>query len=370
MWTKEDSSSEVVERAWSLQVEGSHNYSLVKKCQKVRDEFIVWNRTCFGIIKNIIKEIEDKIKMLQDMAPTKENLELEASLNIELNDWMEREELKWKQKSRELWLKEGDRNSKFFHLSTLIRRRRNLIAEIQLDNGHWIHDRKDIEDYFANHFKEVFLSSSPTFPQDLEGLMEPCISIAENLSLSQIPNAKEIKDVVWEMNDMKAPGPDGLPRIFFKKYWQIVGLQVIIAIQSFFRKDWLLKQLNHTFITLIPKRHGARNFNQFRPINLCNFYYKVISKILVNRLRPLLAKIIDPAQLAFVPNQWIAENVVLAQEVVHSFRKTKKKNGYMGFKLDFHKAYDRLEWNFIIIVLRTLGLIKQSLISFTSVFPQ
>jgi hypothetical protein len=96
MWTKEDSSSEVVERAWSLQVEGSHNYSLVKKCQKVRDEFTVWNRTCFGIIKNRIKEIEDKIKMLQDMAPTKENLELEASLNIELNDWMEREELKWK----------------------------------------------------------------------------------------------------------------------------------------------------------------------------------------------------------------------------------------------------------------------------------
>ena len=102
MWTKEDSSSKVVERAWSLQVEGSHNYSLVKKCQKVRDEFIVWNRTCFGIVKNRIKEIEDKIKMLQDMAPTKENLELEASLNIELNDWMEREELKWKQKSQEL----------------------------------------------------------------------------------------------------------------------------------------------------------------------------------------------------------------------------------------------------------------------------
>ncbi len=112
----------------------------------------------------------------------------------------------------------------------MIRRRRNLIAEIQLDNGHWIHDRKDIEDYFANHFKEVFLSSSPTFPQDLEGLMQPCISTAENLSLSRIPDAKEIKDVVWEMNAMKAPGPDGLPGIFFKKYWQIVGLQVIIAI--------------------------------------------------------------------------------------------------------------------------------------------
>ena len=83
--------------------------------------------------------------------------------------------------------------------------------------------------------------------------MQPCISTAENLSLSRIPDAKEIKDVVWEMNAMKAQGPDGLPGIFFKKYWQIVGPQVIIATQSFFREGWLLKQLNHTFITLIPK---------------------------------------------------------------------------------------------------------------------
>ena len=164
---------------------------------------------------------------------------------------------------------------------------------------------------------------------------------------------------------------------FSRNIGRFDGPQVIIAIQSFFREGWLLKQLNHTFITLIPKRHRACNFNQFRHISLCNFYYKVISKILVNRLRPLLAKIIDPAQSAFVPNRWIAKNVALAQEVVHSFRKTKKKNGYVGFKLDFHKAYDRLEWNFIITVLRTLGfdqavinLIHQciSTVSFTLFF--
>ena len=70
--------------------------------------------------------------------------------------------------------------------------------------------------------------------------------------------------------------------------------------------------INHTFITLIPKKLGACNFNQFRPISLCNFYYKVIAKILVNKLRPLLSQIIDSSQSAFVPNRWIIENVVLA----------------------------------------------------------
>jgi hypothetical protein len=157
------------------------------------------------------------------------------------------------------------------------------------------------------------------------------------------------------MHPLKAPGPDGFSGIFFKHYWEIVGSQVVTAVQSFFREGWLLSQMNHTFITIIPKKQGANNFNQFRPINLCNFYYKIISKILVNRLRPLLPKIIDPSQAAFVPGRWIGENVVLAQEIVHSFKQSKKKKGNVGFKLDFHKAYDSLEWTFILRVLKAVG---------------
>jgi hypothetical protein len=126
-------------------------------------------------------------------------------------------------------------------------------------------------------------------------------------------------------------------------------------VQSFFRDGWLLSQMNHTYITLIPKRQAASNFNQFRPISLCNFYYKIISKILVLRLRPILPKLIDPAQVAFVPDRWIAENVVLAQEVVHTFHNMKRKKGSVGFKLDFKKAYDSLEWDFILAVMRAVG---------------
>ena len=75
---------------------------------------------------------------------------IKAALSLELNDWLEREEIKWKQKSKELWLKEGDKNSMFFHLSTMIRRRRNFITEIKLP---------DIENYFSSQFRELFQSS-------------------------------------------------------------------------------------------------------------------------------------------------------------------------------------------------------------------
>ena len=117
----------------------------------------------------------------------------------------------------------------------------------------------------------------------------------------------------------------------------------------------MLREFNRTFITLIPKKQGACNFNQFRPISLCNFCYKIISKILVSRLRPLLNKLIDPAQFTFVPNRWITENIILAQEVVHSFKTLKRKKGYIGVKLDFNKAYNRMDWSFLEAVLRAFG---------------
>ncbi len=88
---------------------------------------------------------------------------------------------------------------------------------------------------------------------------------------------------------------------------------------------------------------------------MCNFYYKIISKILVMRLKQILPKLIDPAQAAFVPKRWIAENVVLAQEVIHSFNQSKRKKGNVRFKLDFKKAYYSLEWDFILAVLKVVG---------------
>ena len=157
------------------------------------------------------------------------------------------------------------------------------------------------------------------------------------------------------MKSLKASGPDGYPALFYKHYQDTVGDQVVKATQSFFRNGWLLKDFNKTFISLISKKKGACNFNHFCPIGLCNVCYKVISKIIVNRPRPLLNKMVDLAQVAFVPNRWINENVVLAHEIVHNFKYTGKKKGFLRIKLDFQKAYDRMELNFLIVVLKAFG---------------
>ena len=190
--------------------------------------------------------------------------------------------------------------------------------------------------------------------------MEAVITGEENEEICKVPTTEEIRRIVFEMHPLKAPGPDGLPGLFYTHYWSIVGDQVISAIQSFFRSGWLLKEFNQSFITLIPKKQGACSFNHFRPISLHNVCYKIISKILVNRIRPLLSKLIDPAQVAFVPNRWISENVVIAQEVVHSFKHMKKKQGYLGVKLDFNKAYDQMEWCLLEKVLKAFRFNDQA----------
>uniref|UniRef100_A0A2N9HLN9 Ribonucleotide reductase large subunit domain-containing protein n=1 Tax=Fagus sylvatica TaxID=28930 RepID=A0A2N9HLN9_FAGSY len=226
MWARDLASSDVVDNTWHVSIDGPQDLRLVKRCQSVRKKLIHWNKTIFGHAKLRIKEIEDKIRKIQEHPLTRENIDLEATLHLESNKWLEREEIKWKQKSRELWLKERDRNSKFFHLSTLIRRRRNFIAGIQLANGNWIHSRKDIEGYFASEFQSIFQSSHPQIPLLLEGLVSPCISNLENEEISKILEPSEIREVIWPMHSLKASGPDGFPGLFFKHYWDIVANKV------------------------------------------------------------------------------------------------------------------------------------------------
>ena len=97
------------------------------------------------------------------------------------------------------------------------------------------------------------------------------------------------------MGNQKAPGPNGLPALFYKRYWNIVGKSVIEAVKSFFTSGRLLKEVNSSLIVLIPKFQSPSSVNHFRPISLCNTMYKTISKPLVSRLRPLLDKLISPS---------------------------------------------------------------------------
>jgi hypothetical protein len=128
----------------------------------------------------------------------------------------------------------------------------------------------------------------------LQNLFPPVISAEENQILCSIPTEDEVVKALSSLGSSKAPGPDGFTALFYKKYWSVVRGAILNCVWDFFLHKNLSREQNHTFITLVPKQSRSHSVNHFRPISLCNISYKIISKILANRLKVVLPKIISP----------------------------------------------------------------------------
>ena len=127
-------------------------------------------------------------------------------------------------------------------------------------------------------------------------------------------------------------------------FWHIVGDNVVSVVLEFLNTSYLLPDLNHTYIVLIPKIKNPVKVSDYRPISLCNVIYKIIAKVLANRLKQVLPYIISPTQSALVPRRLITDNVLVAYEALHMMHGRKKgKNGTLAMKLDISKVYDRVE---------------------------
>ncbi|XP_048634841.1 uncharacterized protein LOC125608411 [Brassica napus] len=180
-------------------------------------------------------------------------------------------------------------------------------------------------------------------------------SPAQATLLSKIPTPDDITKVMFRLNQNKSPGPDGFTSGFYKATWNILGSEVINAITLFFQTSTLPKATNSTILTLIPKFPGATIIKDYRPISCCNTLYKVISKLLVARLKPLLPAIILPNQTAFIKGRLLAENCLLAAEIVsgyHNHRGQKK----LTLKIDIAKAFDSVRWDYLLACLKALNL--------------
>ena len=157
----------------------------------------------------------------------------------------------------------------------------------------------------------------------------------------------EIKRAIFSFQSYKAPRLDGFHPIFFQRFWNIIGHSITSPINDIFLARKIPPDLNTTLICLIPKVSKPKTIHQFHPIGLCNTIYKTITKILFQRLKPHLDDLMHPFQASFIPRRKASDNVIFAQELIHTMSISKSKHGLMALKIDLEKAFDRLEWGFI-----------------------
>lgn len=166
----------------------------------------------------------------------------------------------------------------------------------------------------------------------------------------------EIESALAEMQPCKSPGPNGYPALFYKKYWDLVGDDVCHVVLDFLNDGVMPDDLNFTHVVLISKVKNPSRMTELRPISLCNVAYKLISKVLANRLKTFLPSLVDENQSAFVPGRLITDNILLSSEVIHFMSHNQaKKRGFKALKLNMSKAYDRMEWDYLACVLINMG---------------
>ena len=181
----------------------------------------------------------------------------------------------------------------------------------------------------------------------------PQISVEENSILTSDFLEKEVYDAIMQMEKNKAPGPDRFPAEFYQKIWETIKFDIMRLFASFQKGELPLFQLNYGTIILLPKKENAVQIQQYRPICLLNVSFNFFTKVGTNRVTAVAQKVIRPTQTSFMPGRHILEGVLILHETVHEIHR-KKMDGIL-LKIDFEKAYDKVQWPFLQQVLRMKG---------------
>ncbi|RVW99876.1 LINE-1 reverse transcriptase-like [Vitis vinifera] len=294
MWLKEEGFKEVLRKWWEgIQVSGTTSYILSEKLKALKPILKKWNIEVFRQIK--VKKQEawnsldlwDKEERVRELSLEEEEARKEAREMYK--KWVLLEETSWRQKSREIWLKEEDRNTRFFHQMANAHRRRNQMNRVKV-NGRWYNGEREI--------KEVGLEKPFTEEEVFRALSGCC--------------------------GEKAPGPDGFSMAFWQFSWDFV-----------------------------KEEGGAKDLKDFRPISLVGGLYKWLAKVLANRMKGVLAKVISTSQNDFVEGQQIMDAVLVANETIDSI--VKSNRGAILYKLDIEKVYDHVDWDFLLAVMEKMG---------------
>ncbi|RVX04946.1 putative ribonuclease H protein [Vitis vinifera] len=331
MWLKEEGFKELLKGWWQgFNYSGSYSFILTEKLKALKIKLKEWNSEVFGKV-GVNKGLAlDKVSYWDNQeqlrALNEQELEARKEAREEFKKWALMEETSWRQKSRENWLKEGDKNTGFFHKMANSNKRRNCLKKIKV-TGTWLSEDHDIQRGVVRAFKDLL--------SDLGGWRPCCNNIEfdsigdeEAARLEESFSGDEVFLALSDLNGDKAPGPDGFSLAFWQFCWDFVKDEVLGFFKDFYERG----NFTHQF--------GGG-------------LYKLLAKVLANRLKKVVGKVVSSTQNAFVEGRQILDAALVANEVIDSVLK-RKESGVLC-KLDFEKAYDRINWDFLLSVMQRMG---------------
>uniref|UniRef100_A0A2N9FH09 Reverse transcriptase domain-containing protein n=1 Tax=Fagus sylvatica TaxID=28930 RepID=A0A2N9FH09_FAGSY len=295
IWTTDVGCEDTIQAEWDKVGAGTTMFQVWNKLKDCKRGLGKWSKQHFG---NVTRQLAEKRQQLLDAeanAIQGGSLDSLKRLKSEINFLLEKEERMWRQRSRTSWLKDGDRNTRYFHGQASQRRRRNRIMGFQNNEGVWMEENEEMVSILVGYYETIFTTSQPTQIEEAVAHVPHVISSSMNESLTRAYTEIEVEEALKQMAPLKAPGPDGLPPLFYQRYWSVVGQDVTRGVLSCLNSGRLIT---------------------------------------------------DNVLVAF-------------ETLHHMHTTKMGRDGAMALKLDMSKAYDRVEWNYLESIMRKMGFHTQ-----------
>lgn len=340
----------------SVVVSGWEGVRLVEKLKKIKKKLWDWNKDVFGDIKVKKMDIMERIRALDDKEESEVLVEGEIierrGLRNKLQEVSFKEAVALRQKMKFRWVKEWDYNTSLFHRLVNSRKNMNAITRLEKEDGTVLEDENEIQREIVDFYKDLFQEKEEVTWSMLDIDWDPIPQVKAQW-IERRFEIEEVKAAVFGCDRNKSPGSDGFSFGFFQESWEFIKGELMGFLNEFYDNGIVNSSINHTIISLIPKKTVSRFIKDFRPISLVTGVYKILAKILANRLREVLGETISPAQGAFVKDRQILDVILVANEAVEEYRAKKKKGVIL--KVDFEKAYDHVRWSCLDNIMECKG---------------
>lgn len=265
MWIEHPQFQKILHESW---VGTNLKDSFSGKTSQCGADLSQWARKEFGSVRKRKKELTEKLTALQSYEEYEEVRQHIRVIEAEMDQVLKAEETMWFQRSRALWLKDGDRNSAFFHQKASHRKKRNTTKKFQNKEGLEVTKIEEISTVLRDYYVQMFSSERGGNMADTLDAVECKVTAQMNSILTQPFSAEEVIRALKQMHPAKAPGPNGMTPLFFQKFWSIVNSDVLEAVLGILNHSHDPRNLNHTHIVLIPKVKSPCTPKDFRPISL------------------------------------------------------------------------------------------------------